>query len=658
MKKTIERDISWVDFNTRVLHQANLERNPLKEQMNFLAITQTNLDEFLMVRYAKMKHFDSFELIRDTKKAISNFIINQDLTTIRILKKLKYKNIELIEDINRLTDDEIFNMKNIYNKEYKYSLLNKCDKNNIKSGKLYLYVINDSGERIVDLTTKDRFIEVAIGNNKYKYVPIEIFLEYFDSSKHKVYIPFRILRDTYYDINKLDDSDLLRDIQGLITSRIYGTPIAIEIPRGVNSDILIDKLELDKDIFVINKRYIKVSDYKELVESLKGFSPMENNKKKINKKSNIFKVIENEDVLLYHPFDDYSTIIRLLEEASEAKFVTHIYQTLYRVSDKDSPIVEALCKAAKKGKKVNVLVEVKARFSEELNMDVIHKLRRAGCNIILPSSELKVHAKAMLILTKNGTGYAHIGTGNYNEKTAKIYTDISLLTCDKDLVEDLTRLFKMLMKKEYNKKLSSVVSSPGGIRETLIKEIDNLIKASKKGKNPICQIKVNSIGDKEICNKIIEAANKGVRFKIICRGACTLLPQKNIKIYSVIGRYLEHCRIYRFTTNEKDRIFISSADLLTRNLSRRVEILYRITSKTSKIKCKEILKAYFRDTRNKYILEEDGWFYKGGDISAYDEFVKPLFNSKIKEESQFNKTSDIIDKMIEDEYDRIGGYYY
>ena len=628
------RELSTLDFNRRVLYQCKLDKNPIGEKFNFLKITTTNLDEFIRVRYSKHVHAKAESIYSKLDTSIRSLYDE----IYPVFKELmgELENVQYEEKVTELTEYMINESKRVMRDNLELTTFS------LQSDKFYIYFNNE----VYLYKSKERFIDISNSPNKIIYVPVEKLLEKYLNTE---VIAFRILRDAFIDLNELKDESILSDLRLKLSQRKYNDVMALEYSENTNP------MKINK-LFKMNTEYLKIpvkvpglAMCEQMIDELKlnTFNSFKFNKPKVTNKTNIFTALENNDVLLSHPFDSYDTVVKLLETSARDKFTTEIYQTLYRVSSEDSPIVEALCLAAKNKKKVTVVVEIKARFSEETNYKVIDKLKTAGVNIILPTHDYKVHCKAMLIV-RGKKMFAHIGTGNYNEKTAELYTDLSLLTSSKSICKDLKRVFKMIEDKKYKGEYDSIVAQPGKIRDTLIKEIDKLIKVASKNKKAIAEIKVNAIADETIINKIYEAASKGVKFKIICRGACVIQRRKNIKICSIVGRYLEHSRIYRFKTKKSDTIYISSADLLTRNLERRVELLCRIDSEETKEKIRMILKAYYKDEMNKFIKTEIGWEPQYGKYSIYKVFKKDLFNETIKIKTTKNKEKEIIDGLAKE----------
>ena len=347
----------------------------------------------------------------------------------------------------------------------------------------------------------------------------------------------------------------------------------------------------------------------------------------------IFTAIDNEDIILHHPYESYDPVVKFLQHSAYDSNVITIKQTLYRVSSADSPIVDALCKAAKNGKQVSVILEIKARFDEDRNISLIDKLHSSGVKLIYGVEELKTHCKFITVVRKSKDGlkiYSHMATGNYNDKTAKIYTDISYFTSKFKVGQDLISIFNMLSGfSEATPKINRLYFSPYNLRKKLISLIDKEIKNVHNGKTAAVTIKVNSISDKEIIDKLYQASKAGVKIMIFCRGICSMKPiNSNIVIKSIVGRYLEHSRIYYFYNNKDPLLFISSADLLTRNLDKRFELLIPVKEYSAKNKLTRIISMYYKDEFNTFTMNKDGTYCKNeGDTNIHKLFMKEAIDN-------------------------------
>ena len=396
-----------------------------------------------------------------------------------------------------------------------------------------------------------------------------------------------------------------------------------KIPNGhiYNKKSIIDYKVLSKDRILDNKY------------NYKGFEPFQY--ENYENYYNMFDAINNEDILLHHPYDSYDTVVKFIQHASMDPKVEVIRQTLYRVSSIDSPIVNALCDAARKGKSVVVLVEIKARFDEDNNIKVIEKLQRNGVRVVLGEEYLKTHCKMCIVVRRENSKlkiYSHVATGNYNEKTGKLYTDLSYFTSKQKIGRDLLMIFSILTgNNKPDESLNRVFYAPVNLRKQLEKCIDREISLAKKNSKAEIFIKVNSLSDTRMVNKLYEAADAGVKIKIICRGACSIVPRKNLEVASIVGRFLEHSRIYYFKNGKNPEYYISSADLLTRNLDRRVETLISLTESNVIEDLRWIIDVLNNDQINSYKLDDKGkWSRVKGDFDSHQWFIEHTDEKKRK----------------------------
>lgn len=644
----INRELSWLEFNKRVLHQAYRKEIPLLERLNFLGITSSNLDEFIMVRFSSIlnkvrreetgpeisgllpeEEFDKVLEGIKTFKTLQEGIYNKLLSklskeNISICKFKELKNTEK-EYVEKLFDKNIFPLLTpvTYDttKEFptlKSKHLNMIvsleDTTNVNLQVISIISIDRGLDRIYKVETRD--------NDEEKYILLEEIIKAF---LHKIFInktiqycgTIRILREADIELSHNQDVYIIDRMQQTLIQREFGDVIFME----AQSDIPKNVLKLLTKIFSLDKRTVYKSDttldYTFLSSRFVKDSSLEYDSftpqypQELIGEHDMFTAIDTNDIILHHPYESFGPVVKFLEHAANDKNTLAIKQTLYRVSSGDSPIVEALCKAAQNGKQVSVLLEIKARFDEERNISLIEKLKLSGCQLIYGVEELKTHCKFIIVARKTNKGiklYSHMGTGNYNDKTAKIYTDLSLFTSNNKVGEDLLTIFNMLSGfSEPSSDLNKLYFSPFNIRKKLYALIDNEIKHVKDGKKGQIILKMNSLSDKGIIRKLYEASEAGVRINIICRGICSMKPiNKNIRIRSIVGRYLEHSRIYYFLNNGKPEAFISSADLLTRNLDKRVELLIPLTDNEIKDAIINILDMNLKDNVNSYIMEPNG----------------------------------------------------
>lgn len=670
----INRESSWLGFNTRVLHQAIRQTVPLMERLKFLAISSSNLDEFIMVRLASVLNrvgtnktditgLDAVEEYELLAKDLKTFRKNQE-TVFGILKEsLKNENI-YFPSIDELTETERWQTKQIFKDEI-YPILTPiaCDTTKefplIKSKSINIIVeLEDNVNPNLNVLSiipipngLPRVFKIESGKNDKKVIKFVLIEDIINDNLHKVFInkhivgsgTMKILRKADIELDTNTDIYLIDRVKQNLLLREFSDPIYMETKNISKHVLKILKQMLGVTNFNIYKTK-SIIDYSFLMNLPRvgrdylydaPFTPQY--PEGLIGAWDMFTAMDNDDIILHHPYQSYDPVIKFLEHASEDKDVLGIKQTLYRVSSKDSPIINALCQAAENGKNVSVLIELKARFDEDQNLNLIEKLKVSGCHITYGIENLKTHCKFVSVIKKTKKGlrvYSHIGTGNYNDKTAKVYTDISLFTADQKIGEDLISLFNILsgFSDAYGAKMNKVMYSPRNIRTSLHKLIDKEIKKAKKsGEQGHIVIKVNSLSDRDIIQKLYYASTHNVRINIICRGICSMKPiNDNIVIESVVGRFLEHSRIFYFGNAGKPKVFISSADLLTRNLDKRVELMTPITKESSKKEILTILGIYLRRSSEKYIMDKMGVYghdHKAPNVSCQEIFMKRAVDS-------------------------------
>lgn len=645
-KNFIERDISWLSFNRRVLFQTmRLGVTSLIERMKFLGITSSNLDEFLMVRVSDAS-FNNIELYRKLWKDVKAFKRAQEKIFDTHIKELSNDHNTILSKYKDLSDAHKDEVKDIFKTIYPL-LVPLIHNTNIEfplihSKELCILVSFDSGEiGMIPIGRIPRMYRLSDSGKKKVYITSEEIIypfiqkELFVDTNIKYKTTFRILREASITVDADTNTFIVDRMKNVLRLRETSKPIIMEIgDKSIPNNTLVqlcDALEIEKSKvykantildyrFLIGKPFAIDGNYEEFTEYIP---------KKLLKRMDMFEAIDREDIILHHPFDSFEPVVRFISDAADDPDVVSIRQTLYRVSSESSPIIEALCRASARGKDVNVLLEIKARFDEEQNIYLIDKLKESGCKVICGIEEYKTHAKFALVVKKKKKGgfkcYAHVGTGNYNDKTSSVYTDLSLFTQDNKICTDLITVFNILSGKSNPvDKVEKIKFAPFNIRSSIYRLIDREIKNVKKGGKGMVIIKVNSISDEEMVNKIYEASEAGVKFNIICRGICSIKPiNKNIMIKSIVGRFLEHSRVYYFYNNSNHELYISSADLLTRNLDRRVEIMVPVTSKKCKNQVYRILSTYLLDEVNSFIMSKNGKFYspKNKGIDSHQTFI-------------------------------------
>ena len=639
MTDFIQRELSWIDFNARVLVCALRDETPLNERFKFLAITSSNLDEFISVRYASVLSETDPEIQEDVRSAIVRFIDKQ-YRAYDILKKEardhgiiigKHKFPKETEvKLEKMFDSDIFPVLT------PISIGSTNDIPNLISGQSYMVVtVRDGNEEIINIIPILSNIRKMYLVDGYVVMIEDIIMKYL----RKIFVNkeidsagfFRVIKDANIILNHDRNKFILDRMNETLMKRRFSRPIFMmlsdTVPKRIRN-ILLGLMDLPKS-------HVYAGDITDLSRFM---SPLMNNQnlsyqrfeapqyEVIGEKFSLFSELNERDILLHHPYDNYDTVVKFIQHAATDREVLAIKMTLYRVSSEDSPIVNALVTAAKNGKQVSVLVEIKARFDEDRNISLISKLKYAGVNVIMGIEELKTHCKMCVVIRKEDDGvkiYSHLATGNYNEKTAKIYTDISYLTSKQKIGYDLVNIFNIISGiSRPDEKLQKVFYAPVNLRSKLVKLIDREIAIARSGKKAEIFIKVNSISDEPMVAKLYEAADAGVNVTIICRGVCSIIPRKHLRIKSIVGRFLEHSRIYYFRNKKDSEYFISSADLLTRNLDKRVELMVSLKDSNVVQKIQHIIDVLISDTYNSFVMNEDGSFCLiDGNFDAHQYFI-------------------------------------
>ncbi|MMZ42110.1 Polyphosphate kinase [compost metagenome] len=645
------RELSWLQFNWRVLHHAIRKDVPLLERFNFLGITASNLDEFIMVRFSSvinkvmrddmtpdlsgmLPHEEYLEIL----SKIKHFKGLQNDGYVKLWNKIKKHGVELVK-VNDLNKSEKEQVHRIFTRQI-YPLLTPITFDStkafpiIKSGQLCTIVcleddinpnlnvlsiipIDPSMKRIYEVKTKEGVKKLILLEDIIRYHLDKVFV-----NKKIVYTgEMRILREADIEIDRNRSIYIVDRMRQTLRRRELSRPIFMDVDQRMPKHMirLLTKIfDIDKNHVFKAAHNIDMTFLKNLpidIPQLRYKSFRSQHQDEMVGEVDMFTAMDSGDIILHHPYDSFDPVIKFLEHAAEDKEVRAIKQTLYRVSSSDSPIVEALCRAAKKGKQVSVLLEIKARFDEGRNISLIEKMETAGCKLIYGAEDLKTHCKFILVVRETPKGlkeYCHVGTGNYNEKSASVYTDLSYFTCNTKICDDLIAIFNILSGfSEPKDTINKVFYAPYNIRTKLYAMIDREKELARKGKPASIILKLNSLSDKGIIERLYEAANEGVRISIICRGICSMKSiHKNISIRSIVGRYLEHSRIYYFHNNGKVDLFISSADMLSRNLDRRVELMVPIVDNEVKDHIMNILGAYFKDTHNTYFMNSLGEYIR------------------------------------------------
>lgn len=644
------RELSWLKFNLRVLKEASVKDTPLLERLKFIAITASNLDEFFMVRVAGL--WDNFDNGVEKRDA-SGMSVKEQLDAIaesaheQVKTQSKYL-LALIKEMDGvgLHFKRVVNLSDLgkdwleeYYREMVYPVLTPMAVDASrpfpflanKTLNLAVELINGEGEHSMGLvqvpSVLDRITEVPC-EAKRTFVFLEDIIashcaDLFNGCQILDMVPFRVTRDSDLDVDEDDIDDLLKEVEKSLRKRKRGAPVRLEIYKTNNSRIkkfLEENLDVSEmEVYEINAPLDATCFFKFtglpgmwpwLYEPFKPQQPAE-----LAEDEDLFAAIRAKDILLHHPYESFDPVVKLVNDAANDPNVLAIKQTLYRVSG-NSPIVAALAKAAENGKQVTVLVELKARFDEENNIIWARRLEQAGCHVIYGLVGLKTHAKIILIVRKEAGGikrYLHLGTGNYNDNTAKLYTDLGLMTANDQFGSDASAFFNLLSGYSEPPVWNKLVMAPLGLREKIYALIDNEITLAKAGKGGHIIAKMNSLIDQPVIQKLYEASANGVEIELIVRGICGLRTgiegiSDNITVRSIVGRQLEHSRIFWFANGGDEQLYLSSADWMPRNLNDRVELFFPVESEEHLARVKSLLDLYLRDNVGAHMMQSNGTY--------------------------------------------------
>ena len=677
------REYSWLLFNYRILNEAKDKTIPLFERIKFLGITASNLDEFFMIRVASL-----FDLVDAdvTKKDIAGLTPKEQLdliipetkemmaaqyTTLNrsLLPALEGNGLKLIKSYEELSDKQAKFVDKYFEREV-YPVLTPMA---VDSSRPFPLISNktlnigaliyDKKKDVVDIATVQvpsvlpRVIELPAEGDAREIILLE---EVIEKNLNKLFLnydivcahPYRIMRNADLTIDEEDAADLLKEIEKQIKRRAWGEVIKLEIEADMDKRLL---KELKKQLQVSADAVYKINGPLDLtflmkVSGMEGFDHLKNKKytpqpvKVLNREENIFDQIKRKDILLHHPYDEFTPVVDFIKQAAVDPNVLAIKQTLYRVSG-NSPIVAALAQAAENGKQVTVLVELKARFDEENNIIWARKLEKAGCHVIYGLVGLKTHSKIALVVRREEEGikrYVHLGTGNYNDITAKLYTDMGMLTASDSIGEDATAVFNMLSGYSEPPAWNKLMVAPIWLKDRFVSLIKRETENARQGKEARISAKMNSLCDPVIIKALYEASNAGVKIDLIVRGICCLKTgikdlSENITVRSIVGNFLEHSRIFYFYNNGFEDVYMGSADWMPRNLDKRVEITFPVEDEDLKKKVMEILHIQLADTLKAHIMQPDGSYEKqdlrGRDkLEAQSFFCKQALNEAAEEE--------------------------
>lgn len=650
----MNRELSWLKFNERVLNEAGNPKVPLAERLTFVSIYQSNLDEFYRVRVGTlMDQMDVSEVVRENKtnmtseeqvKAIIRATreLEEKKTVIyeQLMGELEPKGIRLI-NFNKLSAEEgkileeYFDREiapylsaNIVSKQQPFPFLKNKDIYAVallesKGGKTRTAIIpcsNNVFRRLIDIPTRKGTFLLS------EELILQFLPKFFKNYSVKEKSLIRVTRNADIDTEMIYDEDLdYRDaMEDLIKERKRMNPVRMEFTGTLNKKMMhalcktihVEKehvfrsdVPLDLSFVFAIQSYLKNTNAGELFYPRRTPRPTP----QLNDKESLIPQILEKDVLLSYPFESMKSFINLLYEAAEDESVVSIKMTLYRLANK-SQIVDALVEAAENGKEVVVLVELRARFDEENNIEYSRKLEEAGCRVIYGLNGYKVHSKLCLISRKTEQGVSYvtqIGTGNYNEKTSALYTDLSLITGNQEIGKEAAEVFAALLRGETVEETHLLLVAPKCLQNKVLDMIEEEIQHVKNGEEGYIGIKINSLTDKVIISKLVEASQAGVKIEMIVRGICCLIPDvkgytENITVVSIVGRFLEHSRIYRFGTKERENVYIASADFMTRNTLRRVEVAAPVLDERLKNQLAWMFETMMKDDEKGKCLTEKG----------------------------------------------------
>lgn len=645
----MNRELSWLKFNERVLEEAENPEVPLCERMTFVSIYQSNLDEFFRVRVGSLQDqmlisteirenktkMTSAEQIRAIIKEVKKLNQRKDKAYEKLMKKIEEYGITLINHASAKSEEKKFLEKYFMKEIMPLSSPTIVGKRQpfpfLKNGEIYAVVVletRNKKERIGIIPCSNnmltRMVELPGGKGRYMLIE-DLILHYigkvFKGYKVKGKSLLRVVRNADIDADAAYDEDLdYREfMEDLMKQRKKLSPVRIDLSREMDEtvvDALCRYLDVTPDRVFRSEAPLDVSFVFQLQDLLRRNTELFY-EKRVPQKSPEFKdgqsilqQITEEDKLLSYPYDSIRPFLKMLTEAAEDDSVISIKMTLYRLA-KQSKVIEALCEAAENGKEVVVLVELRARFDEENNIRWSRMLEEAGCQIIYGLEHYKVHSKLCLITRRgeNGIQYiTQIGTGNYNEKTARLYTDLSLMTANEQIGMDAARVFQALAKGEVVEDMEHLLVAPKCLQSKVIEKIEEQIQKQKNGETAYIGLKMNSLTDKRIIDKLIDASKAGVKIDMIVRGICCLIPgvegeTENIHVISVVGRFPEHSRIYIFGNGEEAQYYIGSADFMTRNTVKRVEVAAPVYSERLKKRLQDLFDLMLSD--NKKARKED-----------------------------------------------------
>ena len=648
----LNRECTWINFNERVVNEAAISSIPLLERVNFLSISASNNDEFFMIRVAGIKHLLAEQI---TRKDIAGLTPREQFEAIQLMehsqcrrqykiyrdvkKRLSAEGIHIISFDEANEEEKLYLEK--YVKEEIYPVVTPLAVDTAHfvpflaslSLNLAVFLQREGGGLTkaavlpVPLKTVPRLIEIPQKRGGHTFVFCEDLLATYGHLFFPGYIiteikPFRLTRDADLEISK-DAADLLAEVKKSLKKRKKGAPVRLETDCRVSpamrhflktvADVEeADIYEIDGPVDLTGLFEITaLPEYDRL--RFPAASPQPVWELLPYKKEELWAVVKKHNIMMHHPYETFAAVDDFIYLAAKDPDVLAIKQTLYRVGTR-SAIIDALAEAAESGKEVTVLMEVKARFDEENNIHKARKLEEAGCHVIYGVAGLKTHSKITLVVRRESDGirrYVHLATGNYNGKTARIYTDVGILTADQAMGEDASAFFNLLSGYFESPAWKKLAVAPYDLREQLYSSIDREISVAKSGKKAVIIAKMNSLLDRHVIDRLYEASQAGVIVRLIVRGICVLRPgvtglSENISVHSIVGRFLEHSRLFYFYNDGAEDVFISSADWMPRNLNERIELLVPVEYGPHKERIKEILRLNYEDNVNGHIMDQNG----------------------------------------------------
>jgi len=657
----INRELSILEFNKRVLAQAKDESVPLLERLNYLCISCSNLDEFFEVRVASVIEMvtmdpdtrgidgltpnEQLDLISTyTRKLVTD---QYDVLNTILLPKLKEENIHFVRR-QQWTESQSKWLETYFNEE----ILPILTPVGLDSAHPFPRILNKSLNFIISLTGKDAFgrnsgravlqaprslprtiklpsKETGSGPNDFVFLS-SIIHAFIDQLFHGMIIKgcyqFRVTRNSDFFVDDDAIDDLLLAVQGELAMRNYGDEVRLEIDANCPDEtvsFLLDRFDMTRDRLFLVDGPVNLSRVQEINDLILDrpelkFTPFKPTiPAELTRQKDIFLAIRRNDILLHQPFESFLPVVDFIRQAAADPDVLAIKQTLYRTGA-NSPIVGALVKAARSGKVVTVVIELRARFDEKANIDLAYKLQEAAVHVVYGVVGYKTHAKMCLVLRREGKqlrNYVHLGTGNYHPKTAQIYTDYGLFSCDKELGEDVRRVFTQLTSLGKVTKLNKLIQSPFTLHSGLMEKIEREIRHAKAGKPAKIIIQVNAVVEPLAIQALYRASQAGVKIQMIVRGMCCLRPNiagisENIEVRAIVGRFLEHARIYAFHNDGNQEVYASSADLMNRNMFKRVEVCFPIENKKLAQRILRNLGLYLNDNSQAWIMQSDGSYVR------------------------------------------------